>query len=257
MRFNIGWRTRTFRGALCCASAIAAQTGYVAADDKGCQVWAPPQLPGPDFVPSYTGACKNGRAEGRGKLEWRNRYAEMKVRATWDGYFRNGVYAGPNVFPYSIAPEDRSNEYVVDLGASSGGDVIVFAQNTADGVMDPCSALMLGISLNAKTAVTDDVAVKKAMLEATDKLKGVCPSMSRPTVQANVYTVPFAFDAAGRRPLGIAVARVDVLTREISAYSNGAADDLRRQARSAVCDDWLDWSHGAERIVWGEPYSPR
>jgi len=238
-------------GLLNWGNSFAGQTGYVVADDKGCQVWAPPQLPGPDFVPRYTGACKNGRAEGKGHLEWLNRYADMKVRATWDGYFKNGVYAGPNVFDHAIEPEERSNEYVVHLGAigvggaGGGGDgggggvdrggdeVIVFAQNSGAGVMDPCAASMLGVTLNAKSAVTDDAAVKQVMLGATEKLRGICPSMSRPTVQVNVYTVPFAFDAAGRRPLGTAVARVDVVTREISGYSNSAADDVRRQAQQA------------------------
>jgi hypothetical protein len=45
-----------------------------------------------DYALRYRGDCKNGRADGKGKAEWLYRFAEMKVKASWEGDFRNGVF---------------------------------------------------------------------------------------------------------------------------------------------------------------------
>jgi len=43
--------------------------GYVAADAKGCMVWAPSVLSKEEYVPRYAGGCRDGHAEGKGKVE--------------------------------------------------------------------------------------------------------------------------------------------------------------------------------------------
>jgi hypothetical protein len=219
---------------LLCAGAISAfaygqdsRTGYMPANDQGCKVWQPPQLHAPDFMPRYSGTCRDGLASGWGELQWLNRYASMRVSQTWTGYFHDGVYAGTMPFEYAIEPEPRSNEYIVHLGSVRDGDVVVFAGNSNTGTMDVCGTQMLGVSLNAKTPTTDDGAVKQAMTDAAQSLGKLCPTTPRPTVQVNAYAEPFQIDAHGQRTAQVASARLDWTTHVLAGYSNQASAQLR------------------------------
>jgi hypothetical protein len=215
------------------ARAQENKTGYRAANVQGCKVWQPAQLHAPDFIPNYTGGCKGGMASGKGHLDWLNKYASMRVSQSWEGYFSDGVYAGNVPFNFAIEPEARSNEYIVHLGSVHGGDVVIFASNTRDGMMDLCGTQMLGVSLNAITPATDDAAVKQAMIDAAQSLGKFCPTTPRPTVQVNAYGEPFQIDAHGQRTAQIASARLDWETHRLADYSNNASADLRAKQRSA------------------------
>ena len=209
------------------------KTGYTPANPQGCKVWQPPQLRAPDFIPKYTGGCRDGMASGKGHLDWLNKYASMRVSQSWDGYFSDGVYAGAKAFPFTIEPEPRANEYIVRLGTVKGGDVVVFASNTRDGAMDLCGTQMLGVSLNGKTPATDDAAVKQAMTDAAQSLGQFCATTPRPTVQVNAYAETFQIDAHGQRTPLVAAARLDWGTHQLSGYSNQASAQVRSQQRGA------------------------
>ncbi len=215
------------------AWAQAPTTGYQAANEQGCQVWVPPQMHGPDFLPRYTGDCKRGFAQGKGRLEWVNRYASMRVSAVWEGYFANGVYAGTAPFAYRIEPEPRTNEYLVHDGSVAGAEVLVFAENGRDGALDLCAALILGVILDEKLPVTADDAVKKAMTDAAARLGSQCPTTPRSSIQVNAYAGSFAIDAHGQRSAAVAYARWDWEKRALGGYSNQASDDLRSRQRAA------------------------
>jgi hypothetical protein len=220
--------------AMAAGTARAQDTpGYHPADAQGCKVWQPAQLRAPDFIPKYSGGCKDGLASGKGHLDWLNKFASMRVSQSWDGYFSYGVYAGAMPFPFVIEPETRSNEYIVRLGSVRGGDVVVFASNTREGAMDLCGAQMLGVSLNSKTPATDDAAVKQAMTDAAQSLGRFCATTPRPSVQVNAYKEPFQIDAHGQRTLQIADARLDWATHQLSGYSNQASAQVRSQQRGA------------------------
>jgi len=232
------------RVALCCmtavlaslasgASAQAPTTGYTSANEQGCRVWVPPQLHGPDFIPHYAGACKDGLAQGKGQLEWLNRYASLRVTAAWSGYFASGIYVGTVPFDYPIEPEPRSNEYIVHDGRVAGGEVLVFAENGRDGTMGLCAAPILGVALDAKLAVTADDLVKKAMTDAAARLGAQCPTTPRSWVQVNAYAGAFSIDAHGERTVPVASARWDWERRELGAYSNQASAQLRNQQQAA------------------------
>jgi hypothetical protein len=228
-----GWWMVFFAMAAGVAHAQDNRTGYQPANAQGCKVWQPAQLRAPDFIPKYSGGCKDGMASGKGHLDWINRYASMRISQSWDGYFSDGVYAGAKPFAFVIEPEPRSNEYIVRLGTVPGGDVVVFAGNTRDGAMDLCGTQMLGVSLNSKTPATDDAAVKQAMTDAAHSLGEFCPTTPRPSVQVNAYGEPFQIDAHGQRTLQIADARLDWATHQLSSYSNQASAQLRSKQRGA------------------------
>lgn len=226
--------------ALLCACIVhsaepqSLSTGYTSANTAGCQVWRPPQLRAPDFIPQYIGACSRGKANGKGKLDWLNKFASMRVSTSWDGYFQDGIYVGARPVPYTIEPQPRSNQYIVHLGSVKGGDVVVFAANARDGSMDLCGAPVLGVSLNAGTPATDDAAVKQAMTDAAHSLSEHCPTMTSPTVQVNAYSERFAIDDHGMQTASVADARLDWETRQLKNYSNSASQAERAQQQHSA-----------------------
>jgi hypothetical protein len=214
--------------------AAAQSTGYTPANAAGCQVWRPAQLRAPDFIPQYTGACSHGQANGKGKLDWLNKFASMRVSTSWAGYFQDGVFVGASPVHYTIEPEQRSNDYIVHLGSVKGGDVVVFAGNARDGAMDLCGTNMLGVSLNAKTPATDDTAVKQAMTDAAHSLGQYCPTTPRPSVQVNAYAEPFKIDDHGMRTASVASASLNWETHQLAGYSNSASALVRSQQQHSA-----------------------
>ena len=102
-------------------------TGYTRADASGCKIWVPLQLHAPDYVPKYTGACKDGLANGKGSLQWLYAYAEMRPKTTWQGYFKDGVYVGDTALPHAIEPQPNGPLRVsgnVEIMANTGRIVL-------------------------------------------------------------------------------------------------------------------------------------
>lgn len=216
------------------ASTGESTTGYTPADAGGCKVWVPLQLHAPDYVPKYTGACRNGMANGKGSLQWLYAYAEMRPKTTWQGYFTDGVYVGDNPLPHPIEPQPNSNDYWVHLGAIGSGEEIVVAKSDSDGRMDLCAPDMIALSLNGRVQPTDNTAVKQAMSDAGARLQALCPSFKHGATQINLYTVPYKLDAERRRPVPVADANINWSNGSLSGYSNQAANALESSQRAAA-----------------------
>jgi hypothetical protein len=216
-------------------------SSYIAANDAGCKVWAPSSLSTSDYLARYTGGCRDGRAQGKGKLEWLLRYAELKPKALWDGYFENGVFTGerPSIGRIDPMPGDQ---YLVRLGSINGGAQLTLVDTSPQtGPMALCPARSLAISLDPATA-TDDDAVKRAMQSAAQRYRLVCPAaLGNPLLEA--YDVPIDINEKGRIPQPIARARMEWPGSDISAYNNSASDALRAKQRMTVAQDRLQKSH--------------
>jgi len=219
------------------APALANNPGssYVTANDAGCKVWAPSGLATSDYVPRYSGACKDGRAQGKGKLEWLLRYAELKPKAIWDGYFENGVFVGdaPSIAHIDPMPGDQ---YLVRLGALKGGGQLTLVDTSPQtGPMALCPAHTLAVFLDG-TAATDDDAVKRLMQNAAQRYRVVCPSsLGNPLLEA--YDVAIDINDKGRIPISIARARMEWPGSDISAYNNSASEAARiKQSQTAAQD---------------------
>ncbi len=74
-------------GLACCAvPAVAlAKGGWITDQQSGCQIRNP--LPMPDEAVSWSGGCKDGKADGQGQLLW---LAKNKLFLTIEGVFENG-----------------------------------------------------------------------------------------------------------------------------------------------------------------------
>ncbi len=202
-------------------------TGYTPANSAGCQVWVPLQLHAPDYVPRYTGACKDGKGNGKGSLQWLYAYAEMRPKTTWQGFFQDGVYVGDNALNHPVEPQPRSNDYWIRLGAIGAGEVVLVAQNDSDGRLDLCAPSLIALSLNSRTQPSDDTAVRQAIKDAAARVQVACPQPKHNGTQVNVYTVPYRLDASNHRPQPVADANMNWSDGSISGYSNRAANEAK------------------------------
>jgi hypothetical protein len=214
--------------------------GYVAADAKGCMVWAPSVLSKEEYVPRYTGGCRDGRAEGKGKVEWLNKYASMRVTTTWDGYFRNGVFVGDKAMSYPVVPQG-ADEYLVDVGHVQGGEVTAFAKSPQQGAMSICSSWQVGVVLDKTVNAADDAAVKQAMANAVEKVQAACGNHGG-SVQVGAYAEPVLRDANGMRPAAVADGRMDWTEQQVGSYSNRVSAAARGKQQAVAAKDQMEAS---------------
>jgi hypothetical protein len=81
--------------ALLCLSPVLAHAqapGWVADPQTGCRVWA--GRAGPGAGVTWTGACADGYASGRGAVTWAN-------GNRYDGDMKGGKYEGKGVFTFA------------------------------------------------------------------------------------------------------------------------------------------------------------
>jgi hypothetical protein len=212
------------------AKGSADATGYTDDIDGRCQVWAPSMLGQRDYAVRYRGACKNGRAEGKGKAEWLYRYAEMKVKATWEGDFRNGVFLDGQTIRGKVEPVS-GDKYVVDMGKVSGADLLFISRSPQDGPFELCKLDQLALVLGPKAAAADDDQVRRIMTEGVSAYRNACPSGGN--LRIGVFSEPLTPGAHGRLPNPIARARIDDETGKLAGYSNDAAAKAQREKDQA------------------------
>lgn len=208
------------------AKGSADATGYTNDVDGRCQVWAPSMLGQRDYALRYRGECKNGRAEGKGKAEWLYRYAEMKVKATWEGDFRNGVFLDGQKVKGKVEPVS-GDKYVVDMGKVSGADVLFISRSPQDGPMDLCRVDQVALVLGPSVAAADDEQVRRVMNEGVRAYRNACPNGRN--LRVGVFTETVSAGTHGRLPNPTASARVDDETGKLSGYSNDAASKAQRE----------------------------
>lgn len=80
---------------LACAAGMACAAPAAGVSVGDCEVLASGQLRSNEYIASYQGGCKAGKADGQGKAEWRLRYApNAVVRGTGRDGWRGGLLQG-------------------------------------------------------------------------------------------------------------------------------------------------------------------
>ena len=183
-----------------------------------------------DYALRYRGGCKNGRADGKGKAEWLYRYAEMKVKATWEGDFRNGVFLDGQKVKGAVEPVS-GDKYVVDMGSVSGADVLFISRSPQDGPLELCKVEQLALVLGPKVVAADDEQVRRVMNDGAKVYRNACPNGRN--LRVGVFTEPVKPRPNGMLPNPMANARVDDETGNLSGYSNDAAAKAQREKDQA------------------------
>ena len=219
---------------LTCSVALAdnlpaTQRGYVAADAHGCKVWGPSTLAAGDYIPHYTGPCAKGYAEGKGKLDWMYRYVEGKVKTSWSGAFRQGVFVGDLAVSGDVAPMG-GDRYWVPVGKISGGALAVVATSPQDGVLDLCNADSINVEVAPSVAQADDEAMKRLFGAVAERYGQLCKKFRGLRLQA--FNVPTKIDDNGRLPQPFAEGHLDV-GGVPAGYTNHLADQARQKAHQA------------------------
>lgn len=79
------------------AAAQTAQPGWIADRNTNCRVWDPEPEAGESV--SWSGACANGKAQGRGVLQWY--LAGKPIGGRYEGEYRDGVINGRGVYTFA------------------------------------------------------------------------------------------------------------------------------------------------------------
>jgi hypothetical protein len=228
--------------------------GYVSDIDGRCALWAPSMLDQREYAVRYAGACRNGRAEGPGRAEWLFRYArteaeagwketvsaraspmkrhaEMKVKAIWEGEFRNGVFLGGQEIKGWVEPVP-GDRYVVAMGKVEDAGLFFVSRGPQDGPMALCRIDRVALVLGVGTDAADDGAVRRLMESGAKFYRETCPQGSR-TPEVGVFTEAVAARPNGMLPNPVAQARYDADAGALTTYRNEAADKAREARRRA------------------------
>ena len=207
-------------------------TGYTEDLEHRCRVWAPSMLGPYDYALRYSGGCKNGRAEGKGKAEWLYRFAEMKVKAAWEGEFRNGVFIGDQKIKGTVEPVS-GDKYVVPMGSVPGAELFFISRSPQDGPMVLCQVDQLALLTGPKTDASDDGAVQRIMEAGAKAFSDACPGSGSRSPNIGVFTEAIRPKPNGALPNPMARARYDANTGRLSSYSNDAAEKNRQEKQQA------------------------
>ncbi|MDR1275740.1 MAG: hypothetical protein LBL72_05085 [Candidatus Accumulibacter sp.] len=197
--------------------------------DGRCTLWAPSILTRNEYAVRYTGGCKNDRAEGRGKAEWLYRYAGMKVKARWEGEFRNGVFLDGQDVKGWVEPL-VGDRYVVEMGKVDDARIFFVSTSPQDAPMVLCRIDRVALVLAPNADAGDEDAVRRLMRGAARHYRQACPKGAR-SPNIGVFTEMIAARTNGLLPTPVVFARYDAESGELTDYRNDAADAARQERR--------------------------
>jgi hypothetical protein len=204
------------------------QDGYVLPDSGGCTVWAPSTLKhgSDEYALRYNGGCQNGRAEGRGKAEWLYRSSPGKIKSSWVGEFRNGVFLNAQAIKeVEPLPGDK---YIVPMGAVGNSNLLFISRSEQDGPIELCRVESLRLEAASGTRLNDDNAMKKLVRAALAHYRQACPKGTR-DFKIGIHAAAFKPLPNNILPNPQIEASVSPVTGEISYYVNSVANNLRQE----------------------------
>jgi hypothetical protein len=204
---------------------------FVSDVDGRCTLWAPSILTRNEYAVRYSGGCRNGRAEGRGKAEWLYRYAEMKVKARWEGEFRNGVFLDGQDVKGWVEPL-AGDRYVVSVGKIDDARIFFVSTSPQDAPMNLCRIDRVALVLAPNADAGNEDEVQRLMRDAARHYRQACPKGSR-SPNIGVFTEMIAARANGLLPNPVVFARYDAESGKLADYRNDAADAAHQTRQNA------------------------
>jgi hypothetical protein len=205
--------------------------GFVSDIDGRCALWAPSMLATRDYAVRYDGACRSDRAEGRGRAEWLYRYSEMKVKARWEGEFRNGVFLDGQAIEGWVEPL-AGDRYIVAMGKVEDARLVFISRGPQDGPMVLCRIDRVGLVLAPNADAGKDDEVRRLMRGAARVYLTACPDGTR-APEIGVYAEAVAARPNGLLPAPIAFARYDAESGTLTAYRNDVSDAAYKTRKDA------------------------
>ncbi|GHU06279.1 hypothetical protein AGMMS50225_00620 [Betaproteobacteria bacterium] len=205
------------------------QDAYVLPDSGGCAVWAPSTLKSSDeYTLRYNGGCHNGRAEGRGKAEWLYRSLPGKVRSSWVGEFRNGVFLNAQAIE-EVEPLP-GDTYIVPMGTVGNARLLFISRSERDGPVELCRVESLRLEAASGTRLGDDDSMKKLVHDTLAHYRKTCPHpQGSREFKIGIHAAAFKPLPNNILPNPQVEASVNPVTGAISYYVNSVANDLRQE----------------------------
>ena len=204
-----------------------------------------------DYVPHYSGECRDGVAHGHGRLEWRMRWTPARNRAVWEGRFVDGVFVGTQAVEHVVAlPGDR---YLIRIADDGARRVWLVSRS---GQFDPVSVCDIDrVVLDAHPAAAtmpdagDDAQVRALIEAGAAHVAARCPKAS--ALPFEVYADAFVLGPNDNWPTNAAAtATVSGLDRDdarIDGYRNPTSERARQAQRAAQRDARLQAQRDAVR----------
>ena len=169
-------------------SGLAAGQGHARAAPPGvstgdCEVFASGQLRSNEYIASYQGGCEGDKAQGKGKAEWRLRYAPQAAPVVWQGRFDQGVFLPER--EVQGARRIDSTRALLDLGALTGpGGAAgqIWVESRVDGKLPAQACAPQSLQVSTSGALADDGVAKQWLTAAYARWLAVCGA---PAVQAH------------------------------------------------------------------------
>lgn len=200
------------------AASTAQASGYKQSIDGQCSVWAPSTLEQTDYAARYAGDCRNGRAEGHGRLEWLYVYSEMKIKAIWEGTFRNGVFLGDQKVTGKVEALS-GDRYLFGMDTLRNAALTIVATSAQDGPPNLCRPDRLILVPVQAEVVGDASALNTIYDDAVRTYRDLCPN-ARGMLTLEVLQSVVTPHANGRLQDSIASARYDLSTDKIDRLRN-------------------------------------
>lgn len=210
------------------------ESGYTKDIDQRCQVWAPSMLTPYDYALRYSGGCRDGKAEGKGKAEWLYRYADMKVKTAWEGEFRNGVFLDGQKIKGVIEPVP-GDRYVIAMGQSSNADLHFISRSRQDGPPILCQVELVALQPDNKVDLSSDDVARRLLEAGAHAYLTACPRETR-SPDIGIFNEALRPRANGMLPNPVVRARYDIESGKLNNYSNqpaSKAQQARQQAEYA------------------------
>jgi hypothetical protein len=207
------------------------QDSYVLPDSGGCAVWAPSMLKrGSEYALQYNGGCQNGRAEGRGKAEWLFRSSPGKVKNSWVGEFKNGVFLNAqNIKEVEPLPGDK---YIVPMGTVDNARLLFISRSDQDGPIELCRVDSLRLEAAPGARLNDDISMRKLVRDTLAHYRQTCPKDSR-DIKIGIHAAAFKPLPNNILPNPQIEASVSPVTSEIAYYVNEVTNNLRQEKARA------------------------
>jgi len=234
------------------ACVLVAFAAPVVSHATGCEVLTSGMLETHDYIASYSGGCKNGRAEGQGTAQWTRRYAPDVAPIVWQGRFVDGIYLGGA--EVRGARRLNSSDVLLDLGPLAGPGRQrghLWVKSRAHDTQPALVCRPNSVHVNTQGPLHDDAVARGWLDAAYQRWQGICrenlpPPGPVPPLQVYLHEgSDWMKEYDGRRSLpGIAVSANTALgtstppaTADWRGYRNAPAQArasaLQQQARVA------------------------
>lgn len=218
------------------AAAPSVSTGECAVQSSGT-------LNSSEYVYSYSGGCKDGKAEGQGKAQWQLRNAPTVAPVVWQGRFVQGVFLAESAT--KGARRVDSSRALLDIGAVQAGGKSgrLWVEGRLDSKLPVSACRPISLRLLVNSDLADDKLARQWLQSAHQLWRGLCAgelaALKGRNVQLSIHQgTELVPDSFGNLPQAVVTSYgpLDAASYQPTQFNNKAtqavADQQKQQQRT-------------------------